>query len=126
MDRVAIYNLVDLVNCSFANICLNPSDLAQLLVIPEQKKRYYKGYKRYTGPQGFMVKNNGQTACWSDWQMKPNMIKICKRSISMDNENKIDNELANRTGLDWSEPMSFAEEGSSIKIYKMMKFQAFW
>jgi len=101
----------------YPHVCLDYGDYVQFTTIPIQKKNFYECPSKSAmriGKRGFLVNNGTQTTIWaSHWGADHNQIKIAFN-------------LPSDTTKGWSDLMSFSEEDSVMKIYKMMKLRAFW
>lgn len=113
MNKIEIENLDLLIKTQYAHICINPFNLNQFLNIPWQEKLFYRlRSKELYDKKGFF--NNGKTACWTNMSLPSGYIKIATQ-IPTSSDGNI-----------WSDPFSFGEPDSVIKISKMMKLKAFW
>lgn len=114
MNKLEIDNLIEIVKLEYPHICLHPHDLVQFTTIPAQNRKYYPCLtksQRQAGKRGHF--NNGKTLCWASWFVKLGYIKVAFKDPS------------NVLGGAWSEELSFQEEGTPLKIYKLIKLKAF-
>lgn len=136
MNKQEIDNLTLILKEGYSHICVNPGDLNIFLNVPIQKKNFYPCINRAArliGKRGFF--NGGKTTMWVDWTINMGHLKIAiqppyelttKDDPYSENANpKLYMGPANIT-KGWSDPMSYRELDSVVKIQKMMKLRAFW
>jgi len=111
MNELEISNLKEIIKLNYPNICINYDDARQIIRVPSIKKDFYSCHGSAIAKAGFL--NKGKTLLWYDWVIEPGYIKIATQ-------------LPLNVKEGWSELLSFQEEGSPLKIYKLIKMKAFW
>lgn len=119
---LAIGNLRQIIGMEYAHIRLNPSDLRQIINVPDIRKAYYpfRGRGDFWEKCGFI--NGGKTTVWHGHEMKPGHIKIIDRAPA---ESNILWTSGNASRL-WSKEFPFEESNSVRFIQRMMNLKAFW
>jgi hypothetical protein len=133
MNKQEIDNLTLIVKEQYAHICVHPNDLSMFLNVPIQKKNYYECINRAArliGKKGFL--NGGKTTIWTDWACPYGHVKIAtKQPYEMTIEApSLPPTLVyygpSSLTKGWSDPMSYREPDSVLRIQKLMKLKAFW
>lgn len=132
MNKQDIDNLAMIVGEKYAHICLHPNDLKIFLHVPIQNKNYYECINRAArliGKKGFF--NGGKTTIWTDWSLRQLHLKIATKSpydLTVDGPAVKGLVYIGPSDLTkgWSDPMSYQEKDSWLRIQKMMKLKAFW
>lgn len=123
MNKLEIDNLGEIIKLKYPNILLNYFDLEHLVNIPKYKREFYRMNRYFNRSYKLGYFNNGATTIWMDstfFSSHPSgYLKISF------NKNIQDGNDPNAT-KGWSDLLSFKEEGSPMKIYKIVKMRMFW